>query len=188
MGKQEFLDRLKKGLSGLPKKELAERLSFYSEMIDDRMEEGLSETEAVVAVGTVEQITAQILADMPPKKAKKGHKTGWILALIFGAPVWLSLLAVALSLCASIWAIVVSLWVVAVAVACGAVGSFFSGVAHVCQGNYLGGLAWIGVAIFCVGLAIFMLFVCKWTIKGAVFLTKAPFRAMKKRRAKKEVV
>ncbi len=42
MTKQEFIAELRKGLSGLPKKELEERLTFYSEMIDDRMEEGLT--------------------------------------------------------------------------------------------------------------------------------------------------
>lgn len=47
MNKQEFLVKLRKGLSGLPKEDIEERLTFYSEMIDDRMEEGLSEEEAV---------------------------------------------------------------------------------------------------------------------------------------------
>jgi uncharacterized membrane protein len=49
MGKQEFLTRLGKALSGLPREDIEERLNFYSEMIEDRMEEGLSEEEAVAA-------------------------------------------------------------------------------------------------------------------------------------------
>ena len=40
---ETFLDELRKGLSGLPEEDIQERLSFYSEMIDDGMEEGLSE-------------------------------------------------------------------------------------------------------------------------------------------------
>ena len=56
MNKQEFLDRLRKGLSGLPQAEREERLLFYSEMIDDRMEEGLTEEEAVAALGSLEEI------------------------------------------------------------------------------------------------------------------------------------
>ena len=39
MNKQEFLMRLREGLSGLPQNEIEERLTFYSEMIDDRIEE-----------------------------------------------------------------------------------------------------------------------------------------------------
>ena len=45
MRKQEFLAQLRKALSGLPQDEIEERLTFYGEMIDDRMEEGLSEEE-----------------------------------------------------------------------------------------------------------------------------------------------
>lgn len=39
MTKLQFLMALHEKLSGLPREE--ERLSFYSEMIEDRMEEGL---------------------------------------------------------------------------------------------------------------------------------------------------
>ena len=54
MNKQAFLERLRKALSGLPPKEQEERITFYSEMIDDRMEEGLSEEEeAVASIGTI---------------------------------------------------------------------------------------------------------------------------------------
>lgn len=41
MSKQEFLAELRKALSGLPQGDIEDRLTFYSEMIDDRMEEGL---------------------------------------------------------------------------------------------------------------------------------------------------
>ena len=50
MTKQEFSDKLKKLLSSLTEEEISERIGFYLEMIDDRIEEGLSEDEAVSAV------------------------------------------------------------------------------------------------------------------------------------------
>ena len=49
MNKQQYLSRLEKALSGLPADDLRERLAFYGESIDDRMEEGLSE-EALLSV------------------------------------------------------------------------------------------------------------------------------------------
>ena len=64
MNKQEFLTELKKALSPLSKADLEERLSFYSEMIDDRMEEGLSEEEAVAAIGSPDEIAAQIIRNL----------------------------------------------------------------------------------------------------------------------------
>ena len=46
MTKLDFLMQLHSKLEKLPQDELEERLNFYSEMIDDRMEEGLSEAIA----------------------------------------------------------------------------------------------------------------------------------------------
>ena len=56
MSKQEFLTQLRKALSGLPQNDIEERIEFYSEMIEDRIDEGLSEGEAIAAVGTVEEL------------------------------------------------------------------------------------------------------------------------------------
>ena len=65
MNKQEFLTALRMRLSGLAETEIERPLNYYSEMIDDRMEEGLTEDQAVEAIGTVEQVSSQILEDMP---------------------------------------------------------------------------------------------------------------------------
>ena len=63
MNKKEFLEQLQKELAGLPQKELEERLAFYDEMIDDQMEEGRSEEDAVSNMGTVQGVAEQIIAD-----------------------------------------------------------------------------------------------------------------------------
>ena len=61
MTKTEFVLELTSKLSLLPWEEVEDRISFYVEMIDDRMEDGLSEEEAVAAVGSVDEIAAQII-------------------------------------------------------------------------------------------------------------------------------
>jgi uncharacterized membrane protein len=71
MKKEEFLSTLKKKLSSLPKQELEERLNFYSEMIDDRVEEGRTEEEAILDIGSIDDISAQIIAEIPLKKIVK---------------------------------------------------------------------------------------------------------------------
>ena len=71
MSKQEFLAQLRKGLSGLPQDDIEERLTFYSEMIEDRMEDGLSEDEAVSSVGSVDEIVSQAVAETPLMKTSK---------------------------------------------------------------------------------------------------------------------
>ena len=57
MTKNEFISSLGARLSGLPKDEACERLAFYSETIDDRIEEGMSEAAAVRDVGSVDRQT-----------------------------------------------------------------------------------------------------------------------------------
>lgn len=64
MTKLEFLLTLHEKLSGLPLDEVEERVAFYSEMIEDRMEEGLPEEDAVAAAGEVDAIAAQISAEI----------------------------------------------------------------------------------------------------------------------------
>ena len=45
MNKQEFITSLYNRLSGLPQNDIENSIEFYSEMIDDRIEEGLTEEE-----------------------------------------------------------------------------------------------------------------------------------------------
>ena len=122
MNKYEFLEKLQEKLRDLPERDVGERINFYCEMIDDRMEEGLSEEEAIAAVGTVEEVAYQIteeiyLAAQPkPKKARRKLRAWEIVLLILGSPLWLSLLiagfAVMFSLYAVLWSVNLVLWTV----------------------------------------------------------------------------
>ena len=121
MTKYEYLEELQKGLSDLPKREVGERINFYGEMIDDRMEEGLSEEEAVLAVGTVEEIVLQISeeikeAKLSKKSASKRRLRPWeIVLLVLGSPLWLALSIVAfgvgIALYAVLWSLNLCIWV-----------------------------------------------------------------------------
>ena len=71
MTKSEFLTELRTALVGLPEEDIEKSLDFYSEMIDDRVEEGLSEEEAVADLGSIEDIKTQILKDIPLTKIVK---------------------------------------------------------------------------------------------------------------------
>ena len=54
MTKQEFLRALWNKLSALPSEDVGRALDYFSEMIDDRMENGLTEEEAVAAVSLLQ--------------------------------------------------------------------------------------------------------------------------------------
>ena len=183
MCKQEFLTQLRKGLSGLPQRDIEERLSFYSEMIDDRMEEGLSEEEAVLAVGSVEEIVSQIIGDIPLAKLAKERVKGnrrlksWeIVLLVLGSPLWLSLgiaaFAVIFSVYVSLWSVIISLWAVFVSFVGCFVGGLIAGIVVACTGNVLPGIAVLAAGLLCAGLSIFAFYGCSAVTRGFSLLTR----------------
>ena len=183
MTKLKFLLELNDRLSGLPKSEVEERLSFYNEAIEDRMEEGLSEEEAVAAIGSVDEIAGQIIADIPlikvakeKIKPKRKLRTWEIVLLAVGSPIWLSLLvsafSVIISLYAVIWSVVAVFWSVFGAFVGISVGGIASGILYAILGNVGVGVALIGAGLILAGLSIFAFFGCLAAMRGAVWLTK----------------
>lgn len=71
MTKDKFLEELRLKLKGLPKDDLEDRIAFYSEMIDDRMEEGLSEGEALKEIGTSDEVAAKVIEKLPSLKSSR---------------------------------------------------------------------------------------------------------------------
>lgn len=183
MNKQEFLDRLNEGLSGLPQDDIEERLTFYSEAIEDRMEEGLSEEESVSAVGSVDEIVAQTVADTPLAKNQKERikpkrrlKAWEIVLLALGSPIWISLaivaFAVIFSIYVSLWAVIVSLWAAFASFAACSIGGVAACVVLTVGGNGASGLAMLAAGIVCAGLSIFMFYGCRAATKGILAITK----------------
>lgn len=197
MTKREFLNVLEKKLSGLPQKDVAERVGFYGEMIDDRIEEGLSEEQAVMEIGSAEEIAAEIMADMPLTKIakerfKKRRRLGiWeIVLLALGFPIWFSLgialLSVIFSVYVCLWSVIVSFWAVFVSFCASAIGMTAAGIFSLCIGRGLVAVVVTGAGIFCAGLAIFMFFGCKTVAKGIVWITKKMALGIKRCFVKKE--
>ena len=183
MYKQEFLGQLRKGLSGLPQDDIEERLTFYSEMIEDQMEEGLSEEEAVSAVGSVDEIIAQVVADTPLAKIAKERilpkrrlSAVEIVLLVLGSPIWLSLgiaaFAVVFSLYISLWSVIISLWAVFASLAACSIAGVFACVIFIASGYGTSGVAILAAGIVCAGLSIFVFYGCKAGTKGILILTK----------------
>lgn len=183
MSKQEFLEQLRKGLCGLPEADIEERVMFYGEMIDDRIEEGVTEDEAVLSVGSVEKIVEQVVADTPFAKIAKERikpkrqiKVWEIVLLALGSPIWLSLIiaiiAVIFSVYVSLWSVIISLWSVFVSlVACAVGGVVACAVLSVTSSVYTG-VAMLSAGLVCAGFSIFMFYGCKLVTKGILILTK----------------
>lgn len=187
MIKLNFLLTLRERLSELPEGDVEERLNFYSEMIEDRMEEGLSEEEAVAQVGSIDEIVAQIISDIPLRKVAKEKmrkkrnnaklRVWEIVLLAVGSPIWLALLIVAaaivISIIAVVFSVIAAFWSVFGAFVGAAAGGVAVGIFLMCiSGNLPAGLFLISAGLVCAGLAIFAFFGCLAATKGTVWLTK----------------
>lgn len=184
MNKQAFLAELQARLSGLPQDDIRERLTFYSEMIDDRMEEGLSEEAAVSGIGSVDEIVSQIVAEVPFTRIvkekvtpKRTYKAWEIVLLVLGAPIWIPLLlaafAVFFAAYAVAWAFIASLWALEASVAaCSLAGIFAAFASWILRGNVPAGIAALGAGAFFAGLSILLFFGCKQATRYILHLTK----------------
>lgn len=183
MNKQEFLSRLEAALAGLPRKERAERLAFYGESIDDRMETGLTEEAAVAQLGSVEEIASQILSDSPlsdPVVGKMPSRPGmqiWeILLLVLGFPLWFPLLTAAFVLLLSgylvLWSLILCLWAVELSLLVSGLGAFFAGLLSLFRGDLSKGLLLIGAGLILAGFSVILFFASKAASKGAAVLSR----------------
>ena len=140
MKKQEFIDEIKARLEGIPEQEIQKSIDYYSEMIDDRIEDGMSEEEAVAEVGTVDDAVKAILEDIPltqvikaKTKPQRKLKTWEIVLLAVGSPIWVPLLITAIVLIVVlyllIWVCVIVFWAVDLALFLAGIGAFAIGIA-----------------------------------------------------------
>lgn len=199
MNKQEFLLALRGALADLPEADIKASLDYYAEIIDDQMEEGISEADAVASLGSVVSVAEQILLDMPlPKLVKarvkpKRRLRAWEIVLIaVGSPVWapilLALAVVALAVYVVLWSLVVSIYAVDVALAACLLGGIGGSVGLFIAGNPFSALFLVGAGLVCGGLSIFLFFGCKAATKGTVLLTRKMLIGVKKCFVRKESV
>ena len=155
MNKKDFLDEVRTRLSGLDEKDIQNALDFYVEAIDDHVDDGMTEDQAVSAVGTPQEVAEKILMDTPlptliktqaqamnsaptpapgvpgqpaaPDQKKKMSPLA-ITLIIIGPPVWLPIL---IALAAVALSIVIAIFAVVLAIVATVLATAIGGVVAV---------------------------------------------------------
>lgn len=173
MTKKEFLKELKSRLALLPSDDVEASIEYYSEMIDERIEEGMDEESAVASLPTPEKAAADVISEMSISKLVKARikpkrtlHTWEIVLIILGSPIWISLILAAVSVVFSVyislWSVVASFWMVGISIFATALASLASGLALlIIAGNAGAGILFLGAAIFLTGIGIFGFWGCK---------------------------
>ena len=191
MSKQAFLTELKNGLKGMPQEDVEERLTFYGEMIDDRIEEGLSEEDAIASLGSVDEVVNEIVSETPLTKLvkekikpKRSLRAWEIVLLVLGFPVWFPLTVVAAVLVLVfyllIWVLVICLWASELSLWACALAGIAGCAICIAKGNYLFGILLLGAGLVTAGLSIFLFFGCKAATVGTAKLAKKIVHGIKR--------
>ena len=191
MTKKQFLNELRSKLVGLPKEDVDERISFYEEMINDRMDEGKSEEEAVNDIGTVDEVIKQIAKDTPlvslvvHKMTPKRRLRGWeILLIVLGFPLWFPLLIAAFVL---MFVGFILMWtgaIVTYAIESSLIAACFMSalaffLAYFDGGGITANLFYVGLSAMCFGGAVLFGFACVGVTKGMIKATRGMFIGIK---------
>lgn len=190
MNKTEFLSALESRLHSLPKEDIKKSLDYYSEIIDDHIEDGISEDGAVMAVGSIDEIASQIFMETPLTKLVKEKvkpnralKAWEIILLVLGSPVWLPLLAAAVIIFFSvyivIWSVIAVLYAADLSLAAGGLAGIFGFIALTFAEKAVTGILFLGAGLICAGTAILLFFGFNQLTKGIISLSKRILRGIK---------
>lgn len=183
MNKQEFFNDLAARLAPLPQIEIDKSIAYYNEMLDDRVEDGMTEEEAVSALGDVRVLTESVMCDqsipalvkarVSESKDRAASKGLWLVLAIAGFPLWFPLLAalaaVVIALYVSIWSVIISFYAVVLSLGVACFAGLLAGFARGFVTSMPLGLCIIGMAVVCGALCLFL-------IKPVYLITKRLLR------------
>ena len=191
MNKQDFIKKLNNKLSDLPKKEVEDQINFYIEMIDDRIEDGMDEKEAIKDIGGVDEVYRQIVDAIPlrtiakaklRKKRRRTMKVWKTILLIIGFPLWGTLLIASLALWAVVyvclWVLAICVWIIFVALIIGSQIGFIASLISLIAGNTTYAAYIFGASLVAAGLTIIFFYLGKLAFKGMGKLTKLTIKGL----------
>lgn len=138
MNKEEFLTTLRAELEKKSVSNIDNMIEYYDEMICDRVEDGMSEEDAINSMGSIATIVNEAVLDktiptLMKEKVSKSHKEAkanghsvlWVILAIVGFPIWLPLVitfaVVIFVLFLTLWILVLTCFIVLISFALGAV-------------------------------------------------------------------
>lgn len=194
MNKQEYLEALNQALSGIPESEKQKTLDYYTEIIDDAMEEGEEEASIIARLDSPSDIGRRLIDETPLRKFVtedvKKHKIDTLTAILLAisSPLWVSLLLAAIvvifALYIAVWSLVISLFAVFAALVCSAI-AFLLATPFVFAEAALKAMLFFGFALISIGLSVFLFFFSVWCSKQVIRFTLFLFRKVKESFVKK---
>ena len=191
MTKFEFLTAVRSRLYGLPAEDVQRSLDYFAEMIDDRIEDGLSEEEAVAAIGTPDEAAASVLGDVSLTKIvatkikpKRNLHVWEIVLLVLFAPALFGLTIAAIALIfyayVTVFSIAIATFSCVLAFSVAAIASIAYAPYLIVTGSVLQGICYIGLVLVFIGLAILFFHLTMVLGKAASIMIKKMMTGLKR--------
>lgn len=185
MNKAEFLHALDQRLTSLAESDRKRSVNYFAEIIDDRVEEGMGEEEAVAGLESIDDIVERILAEKEDAETEQAVQVQpksrrfplWltILLLVLGSPVWVPLFLTVISVAATfyicLWIALSCVYLAAVSLVIGGIAGFLVVVPTAVSYGVPSAVFLAGSAFGCIGLGILLFFPATWFAKWVVKLT-----------------
>lgn len=197
MTKGEYLDELRAELSAADISNIDGRIEYYGEMIDDRIEDGMTEEDAVASMEPIESIVETSKLEKPvttlvrekvkeshERAVNSGHALLWIVLLIIGFPLWFPILLalgiVLVTLYGVFWILIASFYIVEVSLGVAAIGCFAAPFLAISAGVTAGTIVGsIGAGLVLAGVSILLWKPLFALCKGAINCLSALIRWLK---------
>ena len=188
---REYLEAIRSRISAMPADDVNRFMDYYSEMIDDRVEDGLSEEEAVADMGSPEAAVEQILEEMPltklvKEKIKPKHELkAWeVILIVLGSPVWIPLLITAAVLLLTLWivafALLISFYAVVLSFVVAGIGGLICAIPLFIANSPYTAVLMLGAALIGIGIAILFVVSVKPVTVGIFKVCKASVNGIKR--------
>ncbi len=192
MTKREFFDALTARMKSLPKEEQNRVIRYYNEVLEDYMEDGMTESEAVAQLEDVDTIAKRILLEYameshnkapveanPVYKAEKYKKQGNVLMVVLALitiPFWGSILV---SLLGAVFAIAAALFCIPISLGAAAIGCMAMTPVLIFTGQVGKGFFVLAAGLICVALTMISIPIVIWLMKLSYKLVRWMFRLVK---------
>lgn len=197
MKKEEFLKKLKEELENANINNTNDIIEYYEEIIDDKIEEGITEKEAVSSIGSIDTIIKNELLDRPmttiikekvkdkkEKAEKNGTKPLLIALIILGIPVWVPLLigliGIIIGILCSVFGIIIALFASILGIGIASIACLFTCIVSIFTNSGHITLMVFSVGLILAGLVMLLIPFSALITKGIINIIKTLIKGIKK--------
>jgi len=158
MTKNEYLKKLKRELRPIRRAEREKSLAYFGEVIDDRMEDGICEEDAVAGLESISDAADRIILEAKEQGQLKEKLSVWeIVLIVLGFPLWfpflLTVAIVVFTMYSLVWILIGVLFITSTALGVAGIAGLFYLFLFI-SSSAVTAFACFGIGLVCAGIGV----------------------------------